>query len=109
MILHDTNKSWTPPAGYRLSSFDTRGAYIYVKYVQLFFKPGTRTALGQNVVIVYLNDQGREVARTEECERFPILSEPEPPEPVSRRSRFLNGFYLVLAGLQEMTKCLKSW
>lgn len=99
MILHDMNQSWTPPVGYTFVSLHPHGGYLLASFEQLL--PNHT-----NKVVVFLNEAGREVARTEFQEWLPRVI--APPKPVLRRSRFLNGFYLFLAGLQEMIKWRKS-
>jgi hypothetical protein len=97
------NQSWTPPAGYDLVEFGPEGAYLRAKYVQFIFHDLGLPRRGQNVVIVYLTDMGREVARTKDQEWFPRTVDP-PKAPVDRWFRFRNGWLLVLQGLQEMIK-----
>ncbi len=110
MILHDMNQSWWPPAGYEFQSIRPFGSYLEVMYQQKVYKTGTLTHahIQTNVVMIYLNDQGREVSRTTEQYQVPQRT-PEPVRaPISRWFRFRNGWLLALQGLQEMITCLKK-
>lgn len=71
MEFFDMNQSWLPPPGHIFQAVLVDGAYLQVQYHQTVFKPGTRTVIAENRVIVYLNDQGREVARTTRRIDFP--------------------------------------
>ena len=111
MTLHDMNKSWLPPDGYRFVSITPTGNYLDVLYTQTIFEPGTIRKIGQNVVHVYLNDMGREVARTQDQLQFACpapVSVPFVAPRMPRRFRFKDGFLLALTGLQEMLKCLSK-
>lgn len=101
MTFKDFNQTLVPPAGHEVTYANADGAYLVVEYRR-------SRAESESVVTVFLNYMGREVARTENI--YPV----EPPNaevevrPVGRWFRFKNAFYLVLAGLEEMSKCLKK-
>ena len=87
------------PKGFTFKDVRAEGSYLRVEYWRRFVD-------GDDIAVIYLNDMGREVGRvinTIYLEPAP----PEPPEPVSRRFRFYNGFLIALQGLQEMLKCLR--
>jgi hypothetical protein len=105
MLLTDKNQSWQPPEGYQLQSVGPEGAYLCVKYSKRQDKPGWTVA---NIVTVYLNDQGREVARTEAPIQWPIPKPEIIPTPVARRFRIKNGFLIMMHGIQEMMRCLRN-
>jgi len=71
MILYDMNQTWKAPEGYQVRSLFVEGAFLRVEYNQTRFHEGTVTPIGYSVVNIYLNDQGREVARTEKFNRLP--------------------------------------
>jgi hypothetical protein len=103
MILHDMNQSWTHPEGYTFYGVVAEGAFLRAEYRQRVFKTGTIIHLGTNVVMVYLNDQGREVARTRTWRKSPPrMVEPLPQKYVRRRFRIWNGILIMLEGIQEM-------
>ena len=103
MIFQDMNRSWNPPENSYFVNVVADGVYLKVKYCQA-------TATGENVVVIYVNDMGREVARSITEILRPVLpvdaSIVHPP--ITHWARFCTGFYLTLAGLQEMIKCLKK-
>lgn len=73
MILRDMNQSWKAPVGYLVTGLHAEGAFLVVQYEH------RDTQFGKTImeyVNVYLNDQGREVARTEDSNSF--LEMPEP-------------------------------
>jgi hypothetical protein len=106
MNILDKNQTLQPPDGFGDPvSVVADGAYLRVEYRQNIFKTATRTIIGKNVVNIFLNDQGREVARSVERKDYSLLLAalaPKKKVSVSRRFRFKNGFLIVLEGLQEM-------
>lgn len=109
MILHDKNQSWMPPEGYIFAGLHPDGAFLRVLFHQKVFQTGTTTVIAKNVVTVILNDMGREVARTQQrvdhAVAVPVLRE---AEPITGWTRFKNGFFMVLIGLEEMIRCRKN-
>ena len=106
MKLQDCNQTLKPPVGYELDSVTATGGYIRAEYHEFIFDYGISEPI-KRVVVIYLNDSGREVAR---CISDHVSSrEPElkPDIPVPRRYRFWNGVVLACHGLWEMTKCLR--
>jgi len=75
MILTDMNQTWKAPEGYRVHEISALGAFLVVTYRQTRFVPDTMTPMGYATIQVYVNDQGREVMRTEDFRRVP-------PQPV---------------------------
>ena len=67
MILRDKNETLKPPAGGEVCGVFAEGSYLRVRY-----------SLPDMLTDVYLNDQGREVARL--SWKFPE----KPPEPLTR-------------------------
>jgi hypothetical protein len=63
MTLIDMNHTWTPPEGHTFLEASVRGAYILVTFHQDTFFPNSTEVNGFNRIVVYLNDQGREVLR----------------------------------------------
>lgn len=112
MILYNKNQSWTPPEGYNLKSVKSEGAYLQVVFIKPISKPGWKDVYSE--VIVYANDVGREVMRTEAS--YGRILEEEIKKPIvipikrstNRWQRFCTGCYLILAGLQEMSRCHKK-
>ena len=112
MRFEDKNQTLVPPEGYIFRNAVSDGAYMKLTYYQPVYKTDSGIVLGDNVVTIYLNDQGREVGRCIGSVRFP---QPEPPSPVDaafartwqfRWLRFKSGFLLTLQGIGEMLKCL---
>lgn len=107
MTLKDMNQSWIGPDGYTFHNVMSQGAYLLVTYVRRQDIPGW---LNEHHIVIYINDMGREVMRTEG-----LISWPEPvaavaestPALVGRWFRIKNGFLIALQGLQEMSRCLK--
>lgn len=103
MTLKDFNQTLVRPDHHFVQDVKAEGAYLVVTFANW---ESTETIRTKNVVKIFLNDMGREVARTEEQFAYAI---PQPePAPVGRWYRFKNAFYLVLHGLEEINKCLKS-
>lgn len=105
--ITDTNKWLKPPAGYELDSFDARGAYLCARYKQRQVLPDAQPAIGFSIVEIFLNEDGREVARTKWFETFTTYAM-LPPLPVTRRQRFIIGWRKVWIGLQEVLSCLQK-
>ena len=92
MELRDFNETFKPPVGFVVDSFDARGMYLYAKYKQPFFFEGTEKVQGLNIVEVYLNDQGREVARVSSQYYYPRLVDIPPAPPLTRWQKFKEKF-----------------
>lgn len=105
MILADKNQTLVPPEGFTFRDVTVNGAYLQVLYTQSFL--ANPLQLGEHRVMIYLNDMGREVARSIDTIFAPPVKEDEPAS-VGRWFRLKNGFLIVLQGLQEMI-CLKPW
>ena len=101
MRFEDKNQTLVPPEGYTFRNAETDGAYMRLTYNQAVYKPDTLQVIGENVVTLYLNDQGREVGRTVGSVRYEFK---EPKVLAARRFRIWNGFLLALQGIQEMFK-----
>lgn len=101
MRFEDKNKTLVPPEGYTFRNAETDGAYMRLTYNQAVYKPDTLQVIGENVVTLYLNDQGREVGRTVGSVRYEFKA---PKVLAPRRFRIWNGFLLALQGIQEMFK-----
>ena len=108
MRFEDKNKTLVPPEGYTFRNAETDGAYMRLTYNQAVYKPDTLQVIGENVVTLYLNDQGREVGRTVGSVRYEF-KEPRVLAPMPRRFRFKNAILIALHGLQEILRCLKPW
>jgi hypothetical protein len=65
MIMLDKNQTWTPPKGYEFSSLVVAGGYFHVRYQKTVIHTNPAELNELFTVDVYLNDQGREVLRTE--------------------------------------------
>jgi hypothetical protein len=107
MRFEDKNKTLVPPEGYTFRNAETDGAYMRLTYNQAVYKPDTLQVIGENVVTVYLNDQGREVGRTVGSVRYQI-EEPKMLAPMPRKFRFKNAVLIILHGLREILKCCRS-
>ncbi len=106
MEFFDKNLSWEPPAGYQFRSVVVEGAYLKLAYSNSASTEGKWPTRLTSIINIYVNDQGREVART----AVRIVDAPptpiEPPQPVAWRFRFWNAVLLTLQGLQEIGRCL---
>ena len=101
MRFEDKNQTLVPPEGYTFRNAETDGAYMRLTYNQAVYKTDTLQVIGENVVTIYLNDQGREVGRTVGSVRYEFK---EPKVLAPRRFRIWSGFLLALQGIQEMFK-----
>ena len=112
MRFEDKNQTLVPPEGYTFRNVETDGAYMRLTYNQAVYKPvklfERPQVIGENVVTIYLNDQGREVGRTVGFVRYEV-KEPKVLAPMPRRFRLKNAILIVLSGLQEIFKCLNPW
>ena len=74
MIITDINRHLKPPTDHQLYSVSAEGSFLVVEYHQSQYEG--EVMRGWSTVIVYLNDFGREVARTEKftkiAPRLPI-------------------------------------
>src|ERR1700676_3038443 len=96
MVFVDKNQTLQPPVGYKCVGVVANGAYLQVIYIS-----------GVSRIVVYLNDMGREVGRTETALPLPTPIKPK-QEPISRWFRFRNGWLIVLEGLTELIRCLNK-
>lgn len=94
ITLRDMNQSWAMPENFQFHGIQAEGAYLRIEFRRPF-------ANGDDIVVIYLNDLGREVTRT-----MTTVYLPPPPlkpsAPAGRRFRMYNGFLLALQGIQEM-------
>jgi hypothetical protein len=94
MRFLDKNETLNAPKGFILRGVTAEGAYLRAEYWRRFSN-------GDDIAVVYLNDMGREVARTMDTIYLPQPAV-QPPAPVGRRFRIRNGFLIALHGIQEM-------
>src|ERR1035437_10341266 len=105
--LYDKNETLQAPGGFQLHHVSAQGSYLRLVYSLFIRHPETFVSVSEAIVVIYLNDEGREVIRTVDETFYPVELAPNPdPLPVSRWYRFCNGWLLALQGLQEMSKCL---
>lgn len=107
MKVLDKNETLQSPEGYEIVALSAEGSYLRVEY-RRWLKRSPKFQ-SYSTVVVFLNDFGREVARTEDTteEKFP-----EPPvilTPLTWSMQFKNGLFLILAGISEVMSCLKKW
>jgi len=100
MRFEDKNQTLVPPENYTFRNAASDGAYLKLTYGQSVYKKGALTVIGENIVTIYLNDQGREVGRCIGSVRQPAETPVIVPAP--RKFRFKNGWLLTLQGLKEM-------
>jgi hypothetical protein len=84
MKITDINQTLKQPEGFELYDVRADGAYLRLEYNKTIYVEATRTAKGWKSVIIYLNDFGREVVRTEAFIKIaPLLPTPlaVPPKP----------------------------
>jgi hypothetical protein len=106
MRLFDKNETLQPPEGYEIVALSAEGSYLRVEYRRQVAR--TSKFQSWSTVVVFLNDYGREVVRTEDTveEKFP---EPHVVAPLTAAMQFKNGLFLILAGISEVIACLKKW
>jgi hypothetical protein len=109
LSFQDMNRTLVAPAGYKFYGAVADGAFLRVEFRQPVFKPETLIVIARNIVVIWLNDMGREVARTYGQVFIQTPVKMSNLQPVARRFRIKNGFLLMLHGLQEMTRCLRSY
>ncbi len=110
LVLHDKNQTLEPPEGFTIQYVRAEGEYLMVEYRRV--DSASQSCGSYSTVIIYLNSMGREVIRTTNqtewvqptCRNIEWWTRPS----VSRWQKFKAGFYLALAGIEEMTKCLSK-
>jgi hypothetical protein len=95
MTFQDKNQTLEAPVGYKFSGSEPMGAFLRVEYRR-------QVEARENILTIYLNDMGREVARSEHQVLLPLFAPVTRPAPVARRFRIKNGFLIMLQGIQEM-------
>jgi len=100
MILTDMNQTWKAPEGFTMTGVFPLGSFLLVKYMH---ERQSATVGSSNWLVeyvdVYLNDQGREVVRTESHETIsdaPLAT--APPKPLSLRERIELWFRVKFRG-----------
>lgn len=106
MRFLDKNQTLVSPESYLFRSAAADGAYLRLTYYQSVYKAETTTVIGENIIVIYLNDMGREVGRSVASYRWPEPIIKIVPAP--RKFRFRNGFLIARRGIWEMLKCLKN-
>ena len=107
MLVKDKNQTLQEPEGFALEDVQAVGSYLRLAYWLDKYR-SQEGCWEYCTVVVYLNDQGREVLRTTDWRKEPHVAQKFPPIPVPRWIQFQNGFSLALEGLKEMTKCLRK-
>jgi hypothetical protein len=114
MNIVDINGWLKPSEGYQIDSVRAEGAYLRVEYKHMHPVDSDPDSFIWDREVIYLNDTGREVARTQTEVRLPKeirfpISQPTPESPavlsVGAWFRFKNGFLILLEGLKEMIQC----
>lgn len=105
MIFKDFNQTLVPPKGFVVNHVKAKGAYLLVQFVK---ERDTDTHYIRDYVEIYLNDMGREVARTEDTKTFEKYVANLVPAPVGAWYHFRESFYTALLGLQGMFQCLNK-
>ena len=108
ITLRDMNQSWTQPEGFDFVNLEPCGGWLVATFQE--HHDGDDVVRGWTVVVkVYLQEMGREVARTTETILDPVVEFQQPEKkPIPARFKFWGGWLLVLAGLEEMIKCHKK-
>jgi hypothetical protein len=87
MKVTDKNETLQPPKGFEAYDVRADGAYLRLEYSQTKYVPDpTDKCMGQRMdgwttVVIYLNDQGREVLRTEVYTRMALPLPDAIPKP----------------------------
>ena len=103
MIITDINQHLKPPTGYELMNVYPQGVFLKIIYEKKQDCDGSQ-------IVIYLNDVGREVARTEERPHAPVSPSKAvaPPKPwwVSFAIRFFDFF--SQNPFRRVLQCLKK-
>lgn len=104
MKFRDYNQTLKEPAGYLLTSLSAEGAFIHLDYRALLYREGTNLVIGHCEIHIYLNDQGREVARTQDTieHEFATLMPATPYERMKLVQRIKLWFAILISDIQEM-------
>jgi hypothetical protein len=102
LSFQDMNRTLVAPEGYKFYGAVADGAFLRVEFRQPVFKPETLILIARDIVVIWLNDMGREVARTSGRVFIQQPVKISKPQPVARRFRIKNGFLIMLHGIQEM-------
>ena len=111
MHLFDKNETLQSPEGYEIVALSAEGSYLRVEYrreLNRKVKNGLTSSVTTSTVVVFLNDMGREVARTENTTEV-FVPEPHEDVPITAAMQFKNGLFLILAGISEVMSCHKRW
>ena len=76
MIVLDKNQTLDRPKGFTFAFVNAKGAYLQLRFQKTVIHVNPAESNELHTVDVYLNDQGREVLRTEEKHRLPDLPPP---------------------------------
>ena len=102
MILKNINQTLREPSGYYFDSVRTDGAFLVVAYSQKLLRTGTNIPLGTRWIHIWVNDQGREVIRTEDnwvpAPVPPPVSVPAPPPPKTFWQELKEDMRLIFTG-----------
>ena len=80
MEFFDKNLTLEPPEGYTFSAVQAEGAYLRVEYRQFVYDLAQGRNTKENITTIYLNDMGREVARS-----MTTILVPQPEPIVSKK------------------------
>lgn len=98
MEVIDKNQTLEPPEGYVPQEVVAEGAYLRLKYIKLEW---TKSHLITHMIVLFLNDQGREVLRTYNK----IVRLNDPIEPFLEESPTM--IELVIEGIQYLWRKIR--
>ena len=104
MIAHDINQHLKPPSLHVLYSVHAVGGFLRLEYHAWSFGKDTLPGRQCSTVVVYLNDMGREVLRTEDVEFFFDQLPSTLNEPVHKQSFWIRLYLKYI----EVMKWLKK-
>jgi hypothetical protein len=104
MKLRDINSWIHPPEDYLLVAVEADGNFIRLEYRQIIYFKDTTRVKGRSIVILYVNDFGREVLRTCDVDFYDPEPPPEPKVPVKPLTaweRVAFAFEFLIISLKE--------
>ena len=85
MILKNINQTLREPKNYKFDGVNADGAFLVIAYSQQLWFTGTNRPMGTKWIHIWVNDQGREVIRTEDnfvpAPEPLVIPPPPPPAP----------------------------
>ena len=101
MKVIDINEHLKPPKHHELRFVNATGAFVRLEYRATLISANDPLGYARSTVVIYLNDMGREVLRTEDLE--PIKESPLMPP---QKQSFWTRLYLMYIGV---VRCIRHF